>query len=90
MFHTILTRLLLFFYLASASLSAAHVHHDGMSHPDCKVCPIVKNIDSADTPSADAIIFLPHYHDREILQYVPTFYYTLTKGFHSQAPPSFS
>ena len=88
--QTVIIRLLLFFYLASSSLSAAHIHHDDISHVDCKVCPIVKNIDSADTPSCDTIASLPLYHDRNIFTTESIFVYTQLKGFHAQAPPMFS
>jgi len=89
-FQTIMIRILLFFYLASSSLSATHIHHDGISHADCKVCPIVKNIDSADTPSLDITLVISLYHDRDIFTTESVFVYTYLKGFHAQAPPVFS
>ena len=36
-------RFLLFFYLFSSYLGAAHIHHDALaSHDDCKVCVVAK------------------------------------------------
>ena len=83
-------RILLFFYLATATLSATHMHHDDNNYTDCKVCPIVKNIDSADIPSAALIIFPPRYHDSAILRTGSIFLNTNLKGFQAQAPPYFS
>jgi len=80
-------RILLFFYLFSAFVSATHIHHDVLkADADCKVCIVVKNLHSADVPSA--------YTFENILPYNLT---TLTpqnlqiiKGYNAQAPPSFS
>ena len=88
---TMIIRLLLFFYLSSAYLSATHIHHDALeSLDDCKVHLIVKNLNSADAPSTSF----------ELLSCVGCFTYTLfsthqfiqpiEKGFNAQAPPYFS
>ena len=86
-----IVKLLLFFYLFSSYLGAAHIHKDTLtSHDDCKVCIVVKNLHSGDAPATFAqpliawdtvlVVFLRHeaaavLHD---------------KGFDAHAPPRFS
>lgn len=85
-----IVRLLLFFYLGASTLSATHIHHDGISHTDCKVCPIVKNLHSADAPSVAITLVIPLYHDRQVSIAQSVFDYTNIKGFYAQAPPHLS
>ena len=84
-------RLLLFFYLTSSYLSAIHIHSSVQhSHPDCKVCILVKNLNSSDTLNSTTEIaecnncyeLLPFY--KNITNKI------ILKGFNSQAPPKLS
>lgn len=89
-FKILLVRYLLFFYLTSSYLSATHVHSDALaSHNDCKVCIVVKNLNSGDVtiyqldnPTCDGcyepIVFQIERTPKRIL-----------KGFNANAPPLF-
>jgi len=82
---------LLFFYLFSSFLSASHIHHDAqLSHDDCKVCLVVKNLHSADAPTGDTLSILENSSTEDIffIQNIPL--PTLHKGYDSHAPPLFS
>ena len=86
----IITRLLLFFYLTSSYLSATHIHNDAVeSHGDCKVCIVVKNLNSGDTPtlvidnSACSNCYEP------IAFQIEKTTKTILKGFNANAPPFF-
>jgi len=89
--NRIIVRLLLFFYLTSGYLSATHIHHDTLaSHADCKICMVVKNLHSGDTP-------LVFEHDipcngcyEPIAFEVNRLQHTMLKGFNAQAPPKHS
>ena len=85
-----LIRVLLFFYLFSASLSATHIHHDmTQAHDDCKVCIITKNLHSTDAPASyhfEAAYFSPIPIRTCIAQ---TYSYSYNKYTSSQAPPHF-
>ncbi len=84
-----IVHVILFFYLFSSYLGAAHIHKEVFaSHNDCKICLVVKNINNADIPSA---VHLPLCH-QTFFEYVllrqnmPVF--QIEKGFDAQAPPS--
>ncbi len=86
-----IVKLLLFFYLFSSYLGATHIHQDALtSHDSCKVCIVVKNLHSSDTPAVsilslvvwDAVPVVFLWHDAAAL--LPN------KGFDALAPPRFS
>ena len=83
-------RLLLFFYLTSSYLSATHIHSKVQhSHPDCKVCILVKNLNSSDTPnSAIAIMECDNCYETLSFQ-EKRVDKVLLKGFDANAPPFF-
>jgi hypothetical protein len=84
-------RLLLFFYLTSSYLSAIHIHSSVQhSHPDCKVCILVKNLNSSDTPNSTTEIAECN-NCYEFLSFQESIIdRILLKGFNSQAPPKLS
>jgi len=83
-------RLLLFFYLTSSYLSATHIHHDALEqHNDCKVCIVVKNIDTADVPTFDVLFFNTLLNEKMILLKKSLVPILLNKGFNATAPPLF-
>ena len=86
-----IAKLLLFFYLLSSYLSAAHIHKDTLaSHDDCKVCIVVKNLHSGDAPATfaqplvawDTVVVVSLWHDTVVA--------APKKGFDAHAPPRFS
>jgi len=85
-------RILLFFYLFSAFVSASHIHHDDTAHDEgCDVCIVVKNLHSGDiTPSFTLDKIVTNYST--VIALVEQHYtqYTNLKYIHSQAPPLFS
>jgi len=84
-------RILLFFYLFSAFVSASHIHHNDTEHEDCDVCIVVKNLHSADsTPSFTLDKIVTNYST--VIALVEQHYtqYNNLKHNHSQAPPLFS
>ena len=87
----ILIRFLLLFYLSSSFLSATHIHKDPLTvHDDCKVCIVVKNLNSGDIPSfgsLEFIVLLPEQIRPTPKQVHST---VINKGFFSHAPPLFS
>ncbi len=89
--HKSFVRLLLFFYLFSSFASATHIHHDmHASQDDCKVCIVVKNLHSADIPSAfffEPICYAPIHIAHFSTQRHSYVHY---KYIDSQAPPLFS
>jgi hypothetical protein len=90
-FKIVFVRFLLLFYLTSSYLSATHIHNRSVvSHDDCKVCIVVKNLNSGDAPTVtihdltcencyDPITFKLEKVKQSIL-----------KGFNANAPPSLS
>ena len=87
----ILIRFLLLFYLSSSFLSATHIHKDSLTaHDECKVCIVVKNLNSGDVPSFEILDFL--FVLPEQILFTPKQLQTtvMDKGFFSQAPPFFS
>ena len=87
----ILIRFLLLFYLSSSFLSATHIHTKPLAaHDDCKVCIVVKNLNSGDVPSFETLDFVVLVPEEIVLR-VKQFHSTATdKGFFSHAPPFFS
>ena len=85
-----LLHLLVLFYLFSSYLSAEHIHHDALAaHDDCKVCIVVKNI-IGDVPQTAVILDEFIKITERSLPCIQPLFFTNIKGFHSQAPPSFS
>ena len=87
----ILIRFLLLFYLSSSFLSATHIHNDHiMAHDDCKVCIVVKNLNSGDVPSFETLDFLVVLPEQILLTPEQLQATVIDKGFFSHAPPLFS
>ena len=88
--QTIVINLLLFFYLTSSYLSATHIHNDALEqHGDCKICIVVKNLNSGDIPPAQLGNFDSNYSDEQIVLEQHQTTYQRLKGFNANAPPSF-
>jgi hypothetical protein len=84
-------RLLLFFYLSSAYLSATHIHNNALeSLDDCKVHLIVKNLNSADAPTGSFELLACMGCFTNILFNTQQFILPIGKGFNAQAPPYLS
>ena len=82
---------LLFFYLFSSYLGAAHIHHDALaSHHDCKVCTVAKNLHNGDTPDPVCLPGMDSIHYQKIALHRSLFAYESIKGFDAHAPPLFS
>ena len=84
----LIVRFLLFFYLSSSYLSATHIHYDALeSHSDCKVCIVVKNINSGDVPNIE-IEHLDLLYGYESIGYkLEKTNNIILKGFNANAPP---
>jgi len=91
LFNILIIRFLLFIYLTSSYLSATHIHNDGLEQQsDCKVCLIVKNLNSSDVPN-DALALLPcDFCYEPILSEEHQNTFKLLKGFNANAPPKLS
>ena len=88
---SIVVRLLLFFYLTSTYLGATHIHNEALeSHGDCKVCIVVKNLNSGDAPNGSFEILGCEGCFEPILYTLDNFVLPLSKGFDAHAPPSLS
>jgi len=87
---SMLVRVLLFFYLTSAYLGATHIHHDGLESMDCKVHILVKNLNSADTPIVDELLFLCEGCYKTLFTSRYIWVVSISKGFNAQAPPTLS
>ena len=85
----ILIRFLLLFYLGSSFLSATHIHKDHLVHDDCKVCIVVKNLNSADVPSSESLNFVVLLPEQILLTPKQLHSIAIDKGFFSHAPPLF-
>jgi len=86
--QSLLVRCLLLFYLGSSYLSVNHFHKDPIkAGVDCKVCIIVKNLQSGDTPSLEPDTLISSYHDEPIVLTVKKATKRVLKGFNSNAPP---
>ena len=84
-------RILLFFYLFSSFVSATHIHHESLkADADCKVCIVVKNLHSADVPSAYTFESLLPYNLITLAPQNKCYASQIIKGYNAQAPPSFS
>lgn len=79
---------LLFFYLFSSYLGASHIHHDQhLSHDDCKVCIVVKNLHSGDMPLPVVLPGIEKYRYQEILNHHSLHASQPHIGFDAHAPP---
>jgi len=84
----IVIRLLFFFYLTSTYLGATHIHNDALeSHGDCKVCIVVKNLNSGDTPSFQAYTLSCDNCYALIAFKLEVIQQNIFKGFNANAPP---
>ena len=85
----IVIRFLLLFYLSSSFLSAIHLHeeHAHEHDTDCKVCIIVKNLNSGDVPSFETLDFIVLLPERIVLRPKQVHLTVINKGFFSHAPP---
>jgi len=90
-FKIVMIRLFLFFYLTSSYLSATHIHKRAVvSHTDCKVCLVVKNLNSGDVPIIQPeTLGCGECYDSIVLEEHLTTYKQL-KGFNANAPPKLS
>ena len=87
----ILIRFLLLFYLSSSFLSATHIHKKLLTiDNDCKVCIIVKNLNSGDVPSFETLDFVVLLPEQIMLNLKQLCFIVIDKGFFSHAPPFFS
>lgn len=87
----VLIRFLLLFYLSSSFLSAIHVHDEhSHAHDDCKVCIVVKNLNSGDIPSFETLDFMVLLPEKIRLLHKQVYATVINKGFFSHAPPLFS
>jgi len=87
----ILIRFLLLFYLSSSFLSATHIHKDSLTaHDECKVCIVVKNLNSGDVLSFDTLDFVVLLPEQIVLTPKQLHPIVIDKGFFSHAPPFFS
>ena len=81
----------LLFYLLSSFLSATHIHNDEhVSHNDCKICIVVKNLHSADAPTITTLTVVETDHCQKIAISHTLFVSAIEKGFDAHAPPLFS
>ena len=86
--NLMIVRLLLFFYLSSSYLSATHIHNDAIEgHSDCKVCIVVKNLNSGDFPNAQFDNVASIYFYEPIIFEVKETTKSILKGFNANAPP---
>ena len=84
----IIIRFLLLFYLSSSFLSATHIHTKPLTaHDDCKVCIVVKNLNSADVPSFETLDFVALVPEEIVLRPKQLHSIVINKGFFSHAPP---
>ncbi|QOP41136.1 hypothetical protein [Sulfurimonas marina] len=88
-FLTLISQIVLVFFLGSSYLSASHVHLDNTcDDTECELCIVVKNFQniSLDTPT-DSSVFIPysyeHIESETSIKLAINF-----KGFFSTAPPS--
>jgi len=81
---------ILFFYLFSAYVGATHIHHDVLvSHDDCKVCVVAKNLHGNDvTVAAPLLAAIDLSFEPASLPSAIITILTL-KGFDAHAPPVF-
>ena len=87
----LLIRFLLLFYLSSSFLSATHIHKEYLTlHTDCKVCIVVKNLNSGDVPSFETLDFMLLFPEKIVLFPKQFLSIVTNKGFFSHAPPFFS
>jgi len=81
-------KIILFFYLFSAYVSATHIHHDTFgSHDNCKVCVVSNNLQSGDIVSTTPILREVDFNYEEPYEVKTLLNLEVYKGFYSQAPP---
>jgi len=86
--QSIIIRFILLFYLTSAYLSATHIHTDAIeSHNDCKICIVVKNINSGDIPNSEPETLDYLFNYEPIVYHIKENKKTILKGFNANAPP---
>jgi len=84
----LIVRFLLFFYLTSSYLSAIHIHNNALkSNSECKVCIVVKNLSSGDTPTNQLYNLACDGCYEPIVFYIKSVQKTILKGFNANAPP---
>jgi hypothetical protein len=84
----VIIRYLLFFYLTSSYLSATHIHSKALKlNSECKVCIVVKNLNSGDTPTNQLYNLACDGCYEPIVFELETIQITLLKGFNANAPP---
>jgi len=87
-FKIVFVRCLLLFYLSSSYLSATHIHTDALkSNSDCKVCIVVKNLNSGDVPTVLVDNLTCAYCYEPIAFKLENRKRILLKGFNANAPP---
>jgi len=87
--NSIIIRLLLFFYLSSSYLGATHIHHEALESSNCKVCIVLKNLNSADIPDSSFELLGYEVCFKAISFHLHYFIQPLIKGFNAKAPPFF-
>ena len=83
-----IVRCLLFFYLSSSYLSATHFHNKTFnSNSECKICIIVKNLNSGDglAIEPDSLFYIFNY--KAIFFTIKRVQQNILKGFNANAPP---
>ena len=86
--QTIAIRFILFFYLTSAYLSATHIHTDAIkSHNECKICIIVKNLNSGDGLAIEPDSLFYTFNYESIFFKTKKAQQNIFKGFNANAPP---
>jgi len=86
----VIVNLILIFYITASTIATTHIHKEGISNTDCKICIVIKNLHSADTPSPDQNLIVPCFYEKQISFTKRVFYYLNIKGFFAKAPPSLS
>jgi len=84
----LIVRCLLLFYLSSSYLSSVHFHDNTLnSNSECKICIIVKNLSSGDTPTNQLYDLAYDGCYEPIVFYIKSVQKTILKGFNANAPP---
>ena len=77
--------------MLSSFLSATHIHSDEhLAHNNCKICIVVKNLHSGDTPDSVTLSTIESIYHQEIALSYSLPVQVVEKGFDAQAPPRFS
>jgi len=90
-FKTLLFRCLFLFYLTSSYFAATHFHDNSLnSNSDCKICIVVKNLNSGDAPVNNLDILACDGCYEPIAFHIKSVEKTILKGFNANAPPKLS